>query len=317
MCSSDLNSLTILPEIRLVRRLRFKILTLAEVTGAVGGGLVAFAVAWLDGGAWALAAQQLATYSIKGIFLWSKTPWRPRFRYDSALLRDLRSFSGYMLGSQVMNYIRFNADNIIVGFILNSSALGAYALAFILTETIRSQLASVSAKVLFPVYVGAIRDPEGAIKIYLNVIRYMCLLIWPITALLVIRGGDIIEVAFGSMWLEAAGPVSILAFSSALMALNGDPSSLLKAAGRARAIFHIGSTTTVVVGIPAITFGTYLFGVTGAAYGVLLQTIVQCVLMQITVQKVAKIPVHKVLHACFPALIATIFSFYLCNLIIF
>lgn len=270
---------SILPEVRLIRLMRFKQLSMAEVTAAITSFGIAVGLAFSGAGAWALAAQQVLNFAIKTLLYWSKTKWRPRFRFEFRLLRDLRRFSGFMFGSQILHYVRLNSDNLAVGAFVGASALGAYSLAYMITETIRSQVGAIVARVMFPAYSQAAGKREQMRTMHLTVVKYMCLAIFPFAATLAVKSDKIIAFLFGAQWSEAALPTSILSGAAAVMAVNGDPSSLLKGLGRGGTIFTLQAINTILIGVPAIMIGAYLYGVVGAAFGVLLQAIVHSAMM--------------------------------------
>ncbi len=297
-----LHSLTIVPEVRLVRLMRFKQLAKAEIFAAIGGAIIAIVVALQGGGAWALAFLQIAMVAIKALFLWLQVRWRPRLRYRAESLREVRGFSGYMLGSQILQYVRLNTDNLAVGALVGASALGLYSLAYLITETLRSQVGTIVARVMFPAYSQSAANPEKLKRMFLSVMRYMCVVIFPISTAFWLEAELIISLAFGAEWLAAAQPVKILSLASAVMAINGDPSSLLKGLGKGGTIFTLHAINTVAIGIPAIVIGTIYAGATGAAWGVLFQATVHTIMMQFAVNLALPIPIRKMAMAIVPGL---------------
>ncbi|TVP72522.1 MAG: hypothetical protein EA339_06500, partial [Rhodobacteraceae bacterium] len=93
-----LHSLSIMPTVRLTRRMRFKSQVIAEVVSTVAASVIAIALAFVGAGVWALAAQQLSSGAIKSAMLWRAASWRPRRRFSWASLHDVVGFSGWMLG---------------------------------------------------------------------------------------------------------------------------------------------------------------------------------------------------------------------------
>jgi exopolysaccharide (amylovoran) exporter len=55
--------------------------------------------------------------------------WRPIFRFEKTMVRDVFNYGVYQLGSQVINQLRTQLDVIIVGKILGGESLGLYSLA--------------------------------------------------------------------------------------------------------------------------------------------------------------------------------------------
>lgn len=270
---------SVIPEVRLVRALRFKNLVIIENSSVALGLGIGVILALNGAGVWALAGQQISIFVSKATLHWVQMRWRPRYHFEFGLLRDVWRFSSFMLGSQSLHYIRLNFDNLAVGTLLGASALGTYSLAYLITETIRSQIGGVIAKVMFPVYSRASGDLEAMRSMHLSVVRYMCLVILPFATLLGLKAESILLVLFGPQWSDASSPTTILCFAAAVMALNGDPSSVLKGLGKGGLIFTLHAINTLLIGIPAIAFGAYYYGVEGAAYGVLFQAIIHFLMM--------------------------------------
>jgi O-antigen/teichoic acid export membrane protein len=297
-----IHAISIIPEVRLVRLMRFKQLALAEICAAIGSALIAIYVAYKGGGAWALAMLQVSMFCIRSFALWAQVRWRPRMRYRPRTLRDVRGFSGYMLGSQILQYVRLNTDNLAVGALVGASSLGLYSLAYLITETLRSQIGTVVARVMFPAYSQSANDLAKLRAMFLTVMRYMCAAIFPIATLLLLDAEAIIRVSFGAEWIGAAEPVKVLSVASAVMAINGDPSSLLKGLGQGKTIFTLHAINTLLIGVPAIMIGTYYAGATGAAYGVLIQASLHTIMMQVAVNRAVAIPIGGMMWAIVPGL---------------
>jgi teichuronic acid exporter len=273
------NAASIIPEVRLVRALRFKNLTIVEVISSAISFGIAVVLALQGAGVWALVAQYVANFAAKSILYWRQTRWRPRWHFNFSLLRDVWRFSGFMLGSQILHYIRLNSDNFAIGAFVGSSALGAYSLAYLITETIRSQIGAVVARVMFPVFSQSSGNLEALRRMHLTVVRYMCLVIFPLATILGLEAEGIVQTLFGPQWSEASQPTTILCIAAAVMALNGDPSSLLKGLGKGGTIFSLHAINTLLIGLPAIGFGAFYYGIVGAAYGVLFQAIIHFAMM--------------------------------------
>ena len=56
--------------------------------------------------------------------------WRPRLGFDPAAFGELVGFSGFVLGSQLVSFARGNGDNLLIGRVLGTKALGYYDFAY-------------------------------------------------------------------------------------------------------------------------------------------------------------------------------------------
>ena len=304
-----MGTLSTLPRVRLTRLMKFRSIVRADVLGMLAGAGGAIALALAGAGLWALVGKSLISSLVTLVLIWKATRWRPRLRFDLQSLRDVVGFSGYMLANSVLYYLRKNMDVIIVGKLLGASALGVYSLAFALTETLRMQLYSVVNKVMFPAYSRMQNDPAAMKPYYLATIRYMALITWPISTLLILFADPLVPMLFGEAWIEAVRPVQILAVASMVFALSGTPAEVLKGLGRPEISLYIQSINTVFVALPAIYFGAIHYGLEGAAIGVLIQYITARIAYQVVIYKFIKAEKKEILKNLIPAASLSFFLF--------
>lgn len=302
-----LGTLTTIPRVRLTRLMKFRQIVRADVMAMLAGAASAIALALAGAGLWSLVAQSMTTSAMMLVLLWRTTRWRPRRRFHLASLRDVVGFSGHILANSVLYYMRKNMDVIIVGYLLGATALGVYGLAFALTETLRMQLYSVVNKVMFPAYSRMQDDPAAMKPYYLATIRYMALVTWPLSTLLILFADPLIPVLFGEVWVEAVRPVQILAVASMVFALSGTPAEVLKGLGKARLLFWLSMIHTFFIALPSVVIGAWFFGIEGAAWGVLVQYTAARVIYHISMKRtigvtereLARSVVHAFLSASF------------------
>lgn len=258
-------SLTILPQVRLTRRMRFKEIVSSEIISMVLASALAVGMAFLGAGAWSLAAQQLVSVSARSALLWKFARWRPRWRFSFRSLWDVANFSMYMLGSKLVYYLRTNIDNFVVGAMLGAASLGVYSIAFAFSEGLRQQVASIIDRIMFPAYSRMQNDLEELQKSYLRVTRFMSLIVFPFSLILAVNAEWIVVAGFGIEWSDAAMPMRILAFGAIVFAGMGPSAEVLQAIGRADVLFRIAAVNLMLVALPSVIALTYFAGVPGAA----------------------------------------------------
>lgn len=294
-------SLSILPSVRLTRRMHFKSQVIAEVVSTVVASIIAVAMAIAGAGVWALVAQKLSFDGLKTAMLWRAVPWRPRWRYSWDSLRDVMAFSGWMLGNQIIYYMRKNLDKLLIGAILGANMLGVYTLAYMLTETMRARIGSVIGKVMFPVYSRNQCDLTEVRRFYLGVIRYTTLSIFPLATLMILFADQIVSILFGEAWVEAVAPLQILSVASMVFVVSGDPSAVLRGIGKSNVAFNISFWNTVVVAIPSLAIGTVFFGLPGAAWAILTYSLSSRFISQFFLRREIAVTLWEILQAAAPA----------------
>lgn len=297
-----LYSISTLPLVRLRRRMRFKAIVIADVVSNLVAAIVAIAMAYGGAGVWALAAQQLVSVGLRSALLWRFAQWRPRRRFSWASLGDLFGFSGWMMAEQVVYYLRSNMDKVLVGAMLGASALGIYSLAFLITDSLRVQIGRAISTVMFPVYSRSHNDIAEVRRLYLAVVRYNALVVFPMAMLLILFADPVIPIFFGAAWADTVEPLRILAVASMIFAVAGDPATVLRGLGRPKVSFTISWWSTTLVTLPALICGILYLGLVGAAWGVVLGYTASRVAFQVYFRRIGFVTEPAVLIALWPAL---------------
>ena len=154
-------NLQVVPEARLVRLMRFKQTAMADISGMIIGCVVAILLAIAGAGVWSLVAQTLVAAGCSCAVMYILSGWRPHLRFDLSILKDLGSYSRFIVGSRGLLSVQQNMDYLLIGKLIGAHALGIYSIAFLLTETLRSQAYWLVSKAVFPFYSRAIgRDHD-------------------------------------------------------------------------------------------------------------------------------------------------------------
>ena len=101
---------------------------------------------------WALVIGLLLTAVLGTILSYVFHSYRPRLVFEKSALRRVLSAGKLTLVIAIASYVINMADNVMVGRLLGSSALGNYSLAFNIASAPISVLVFSLSKVLFPAY---------------------------------------------------------------------------------------------------------------------------------------------------------------------
>ncbi len=297
-------SVAIVPEVRLTRRLRFKSIAIAEVTSTLVAAGLAIGLALAGAGIHALVAQQVAYAGLRSLLIWYFARWRPRLRFEWASLNDVTSFSSYVLGARVLYFIRTNLDTLVIGALLGATSLGVHTIAYAITENVRAQFARIISRVMLPVYSRMQHDTEMIRPHYLNITRAMTLVFFPLSLSLILFAKPIIETLFSVEWQAAIVPTQLLAAGGMVYALSGPATEVFQGIGRVKALFLISTFNVAVIGFPLMWILTSLYGLVGAAAAMLLSFISMRILSFVVLRRYLFISLSDVLRATGPALVA-------------
>ena len=96
------NPLCTVQQALLTREIDFKRQTWITLVGTCISGFVAAIMAYKGFGVWALVFQQVVTYFIRTILLWSTTSWIPRSGWSKESFRYLWGYGSKMLASGLL-----------------------------------------------------------------------------------------------------------------------------------------------------------------------------------------------------------------------
>ena len=299
-------NLQLVPEVRLTRAMRFKQIVVSEFAGTVLGCICAISLALLGAGVWSLVSQMLVAAAGTAIMVFRFSGWRPRLRFSRTSLQRVKTYSSYALGSRAFTLVQQNLDYLFLGKLLGAHALGVYALAFLVTETLRTHIFFVVSRVIFPVY-SRLAGQRGHVRpLYLGTVRYMTVTVFPLAMLLVLFSGYAIPALLPGAWAGAVEPMRILAVASMAMASAGTPGEVLRGVGKPNVDFSINWKVTLLVAVPALWFGILWFGTAGAALAVVFHYSVSRLLFHRAIRREIQVSAVEVASAMRPACVGVL-----------
>lgn len=245
----------------LIRDMEFRSLEIRTVIASGTAGAVAIVLALLGAGPWAIVGQLLTIAGVSTALLWRASDWRPHFVFSQRSLRDLMSFSGYLLGSRLLAYLRQNTDNYLIGRYAGSAALGAYAIAYNVMLVPLTRLASPVQEVFFPA-LSRIRDRTRVGAAWLRSTRMVVLVTVPAFAGMAVVAPDFVAVVLGDQWDESIPVLQILCWVGALQSVAWQGTSVLQALDKTSWMFRFS------VGVSVITVAGFAVGVRWGIVGV-------------------------------------------------
>lgn len=217
---------------QLTKKLDFKKLAFVGNISSVSSGLLASTLAYLGFGVWALVFNSIATYVIATPLFFLATKWIPKLIWEKAAFKDIFGFGIYFTGTNVINNFVSKIYYLLIGKLLSASFLGIYTFAFLLTDTLRSQIMAVMNKVMYPIY-GKLQDDIPQVKkYYLNVIKYNSIIVYPIMGFFLLFGDQFIELFFGQKWIESSTLLRILSASVLFHMMVNSNTALIRGLGK-------------------------------------------------------------------------------------
>jgi len=243
------SGLGILQQALLERFVSFHKLAKLEVFSAFGGAVIGIGLAFAGAGVWSLIAQTLSTAFLSTILLWHSSSWRPKFLFDGKELLAVSQFSLNLTGFNVFNYFARNADYFLIGRFLGAQDLGYYTLAYRILLFPIQNISAVIGRVLYPVLSTIQNDNERFSSAYLNVIRNIALITFPLMLGVLALAKPFILVLFGEKWQPVILLIKILAPVGMIQSIGTTVGVIYQVKGKTNWLFKwgIGSGTFVVI----------------------------------------------------------------------
>jgi len=169
---------------------------------------------------WALVTGLLLTAILRTFLSYIFHSYRPRLAFEKlALLRAL-SLGRFTLVIAIASFTTNMADNVMVGRLLGTSALGNYSLAFnIASAPIIILVFSLDA-VFFPAYAEITsRHLQRLELVFTKVFSIALLIMLTITLPLLLLAEEIVQILFGARWTTAGAVLRVLALAIPLRGL--------------------------------------------------------------------------------------------------
>jgi len=255
----------------LQKRLHFKPLTIIEIIAAIVGMLVAIVLAWLGNGVWSLVWGQLAQSAVMALsfFLvgWQRQ-MLPGLHFNYTAVKPYLSFGLHLLGSNIMNYFNTRIDQLVVGALLGSQALGYYSMAFNLVLQPVSRINPVLTQVAFPVLARVQSDKVRLKRGYFRMLNLLTSINAPLLIGVAVVAQPLVTIVLGDQWLPIVPIIQILALFSLIRSTANAGGSLILACGRADLAFYWNLMLFAIIPM-AIFFGVKISGLLGVAWSLL------------------------------------------------
>jgi PST family polysaccharide transporter len=264
-----INALSLTQVAYLQRNLQFKKLAIRDLAASVLGGLMAVFLAINGFGVWSLVFQSLTVYAVSSILIWCYSSWRPGVKDVSILhLKDLWSFSSKIFQFNIFKYFAQNTDQVLVGYFLDSTAMGYYTFAFRIVIFPFTTFVGSIGGYLFSKYARMQYDVASIKDNFFKVFKIFNSLICPLLIVLAFWGHVYIPMIFGERWNQSLEIFPVLALVAFLQTNISPIGNLMKALNKPDWLLKWSILITALV---CITFlGGAKYGLYGIAVSLLL-----------------------------------------------
>ncbi len=248
-----------------------------ELATNVVGIALTVALAVVMRNVWALVIGLLLTAALGTVLSYIFHSYRPRLALEKIALRRALNLGKFTLVIAVASYVTTMADNVMVGRLLGTAALGNYSLAYNVASAPISVLVFSLGKVLFPAYAEiTAQHPKRLEQAFTKVFSISSLILLTIAVPSFLLAGEIVQLLFGGRWTSAGTVLRVLALTIPLRGLALIMSTVFFGLNRPKQV-AVGRTLEAVVFLAALYPLITAFGLAGAAWAVVIAYAFACV----------------------------------------
>lgn len=217
----------------LSRELRFKAIGLIQLVSYVAGYLaVGIPMALLGYGVNALAVACVvqAAVSLVASYAARPHPLRPLFSYPGARATLLTGRAVFV--TNVVNWLLTNLDRLIIGRVLNSTAVGLYTVAYNLASIPCMLLLATLQPTLLAIGSNLRQDRQRLARAWSQAIALIIVLLTPAAVVAALLASDFVRLLYGAAWAESAWILSVLFLCVPAWACWGVSTPVLWSTGR-------------------------------------------------------------------------------------
>ena len=276
-----LSPINLVNKAQLTKKMDFKTIARIDNIATIAAGTISLVLAYFGAGVWSLAFNSIAIilFAIPPYF--RASGWYPKFIWDNGAFKELFNFGMFVTATNIINYLTINFDYLVIGKLLNAELLGAYTLAFILTDTFKNRIMQVMNSVMYPFYGGIQSDLDQVRKYYLKVIEYNSIVVFPFMIFLLVYGHQLVYSFWGEQWHDTIAPLKILAVSVMIHMMVNSNTVLIRGLGYPKLEMTLQLVKAIMF-IPFLIVFIKLWGITGAAWAVLVNKVMAVGLAQYT-----------------------------------
>lgn len=253
------------PMAMLERALKFREIAMTQILSGIAGAIATLAAAFADLGVWALVAGALTGAVVRtALYVYFHGSLVLPGRLEIAALRPMIKVSANVLAMRAMWYWSTQADQLVLGRMLQASSLGVYSIAAQLAMLPAGKAMEVVNRVSLPVLSRLQGNGEGLRHNYRRLAGMLALygmgVCWGLAAV----APEFVELVLGEKWLGAAVPLAVLSLIAPLRMFCAFNNTVVTACGKPEAATRELVLASVLLPA-AVGLGAWLDGLRGAS----------------------------------------------------
>ncbi|WP_114952857.1 lipopolysaccharide biosynthesis protein [Sphingosinicella terrae] len=254
------------------RAMRFPAISRITIISSVATFVATVGAALLLRNYWALWVGTFIGTFVGVVLTWWSSAWRPSIRVSFAGVGEMVRFGGSLTGFNFFDFIARHIDNVLIGRVWGSAALGLYDRSFRLMMFPLQNINAPISRVMVPVLSRLQDEPERFRRSYLTAAQAIALAAVPGIAVAGATSDRLIPFLLGDQWSGAAPIFFWFSIAALTKPLSNTTGWLFIATGQGRALLKWGIVSGITT-LLAIVIGVQ-WGATEVAMALAIRSVV-------------------------------------------
>ena len=217
------------------KKMRFKYISLVEISTSVLSMALAVFLAYLNYGVYSLVYANVFNAASVGFLFLCIGLYHDRnisFHFKLSETYDYLKIGIFSIGSQVLDYFSQELDILIISATLGKEVTGLYSLCKKLVTSLYGMMNSIVSKVITPVFAVIQKEKVRVSQLYNDIVESLAMVNMPIYCLIAIFATDILKCLYGEQYIDGALVMSFMALTYGVNTTSNPVGSLQIAMGR-------------------------------------------------------------------------------------
>lgn len=228
-----------------------------------------------------------------------------RPRWSLKYWREAFDFSKWLLVGNFFSFFYDRSDNLILGKLTSTGALGLYTLAHEIASLASTELVVPIRRVLIPGYAKLLGESGMLRQAFVDGFAIILLVGLPAAAGIGLLADPLVRTAVGTQWVDAIPILQVLAIYGMTSVAAANLGPIIIARGYTRAIAALGAVGLAIL-LPAFIWACSAFGVIGGAWAVALTHLAVFAMMLAVTLRIVRMSVVPLLGRIWRTIVATL-----------
>jgi O-antigen/teichoic acid export membrane protein len=222
----------------------------------------------IDRSIWALVAGSIGSALMRVVLSHFWLPGQAnRWQWDDEAFREIIHFGKWIFLSSILGFLINSGDRILLGGMLSATALGVYAIAFLMTSSVENVIAKIISDVSFPAISEVLRDQPTKLKAsYYRFHVIIASFTYLAAGALMVSGQTLTGLIYDQRYRQAGWMLEILATALIAIPFRLAP-QCFQALGMPKLLSGIIATRIVTMFL-ITPIGFHFFGLRGALWSI-------------------------------------------------